>query len=129
VENKEIVGCVSIVALAAAALIGVVWIKSKKQTAAIQEASKIEVDQIYRDMDRAMEEHVQEMARIEANNVAMTARHQEVMDTLAAAREAGEDLHLAHLEVLSDLANRTITAAEAVERMHALNAKEELVAA
>jgi hypothetical protein len=128
-ENKEIVGCVSIVALAAAALVGVVWIKSKRQTDAIREAGKKRVDQIYRDMDKSMAEHVEEMARLEAERANMSERHQEVMDALAVAREQGENLHLEHLEVISDLANKTITAKEAAARIRALNAKEVAVAA
>jgi uncharacterized membrane protein YgaE (UPF0421/DUF939 family) len=128
-ERKEIIATSAVIGVAVAAVVGFVLYRSQKATSAIQEEGKRRVDEIYQDMDRAMEEHVKEMARIEADRATMTERHQEVMDTLAAAREAGEDLHLAHLEVLSDLANRTITAAEAVERMHALNAKEELVAA
>lgn len=130
-EKKEIAAIVGLALVAATAVTGYLWFKGKKETDAIRDAGKQRVDEIYRDMDRAMTAHVEEMARLERNREVMSERHQEVMDALAVARESGESLHLDHLAVLNDLANRVITAEEANNRLRALNAQyqEEAVAA
>jgi hypothetical protein len=118
-----------VVAVAVAATVGFILYRSNKETNAIREEGKARVDQIYADMDRAMAEHVKEMARLEAERANNTERHNEVMEALAVAREQGENLHLEHLEILSDLANKTITAKEAADRIRALNVKDVALAA
>src|SRR5579864_4176807 len=109
-ERKEIIATAGVVAVAIAATVGFILYRSQKETAAIREEGKRRVDEIYQDMDRAMAAHVDEMARLEAERVSNAERHKEVMDALAVAREQGEDLHLAHLEIIGDLASRKITA-------------------
>jgi hypothetical protein len=128
-ERKEIIAVGGVFAVAVAATVGFILYRSKKETNAIREEGKARVDQIYADMDRAMAEHVKEMARLEAERANNTERHNEVMEALAVAREQGENLHLEHLEILSDLANKTITAKEAADRIRALNVKDVALAA
>jgi hypothetical protein len=128
-ERKEIIAAGAVVAVAVAATVGFILYRSNKETNAIREEGKARVDQIYADMDRAMAEHVKEMARLEAERANNTERHNEVMEALAVAREQGENLHLEHLEILSDLANKTITAKEAADRIRALNVKDVALAA
>jgi hypothetical protein len=131
-SNKIVAGLGIAAVVAAVAGVGYLLVKKTKQeTDAIRKAGEARVTEIYREMDQAMAAHVERMAELERNREAMGARHQEIMDALAVAKERDETLHLDHLTVLGDLANRTITAEEASNRLRALNAQyqEEAVAA
>lgn len=135
-EKKEIFITLGLAVAAATAVAGYVYVRNRIVEAAVSDvlrdalrANENVAKDIYRDMDRAMAEHVEEMARLEAERTSGSARHEELMTVLQAAREAGESLHLDRLAILGELAQGNITSQQAIERLRAMNKPEEAIAA
>lgn len=118
--SKNTIAVVAGLALAGVAgFVGYQVYKSKKETNTIRAKALKEVAAIEAQTEQKRREYEEEMVRVRAARERNKKNHDEVMAALEAARKAGNLEHRARLQILTDMAAKKITPAEAVLRLSA----------